>query len=178
MTERNEPRTKYIDVRTIIVDPGICQRADRGDDNVLRAYRFQIEDGWSLPPLIIFENQEGMRWLARGFHQLEGMKLAGVVSAYVVIYCGSRRDAILFACGVDDEHPWKGRSNQDKRMAVRTMLLDNEWCQWSDAEIARQCKVSEGLVRRLRAMGSNISLKDPRLTREKYVCNCKYCAGS
>ena len=31
-----------------------------------------------------------------------------------------------------------------------TLLNDPEWSMWSDQEIARQCRVDEGLVRKLR----------------------------
>lgn len=34
----------------------------------------------------------------------------------------------------------------DKRKVVKTLLKDEEWSQWSDREIARQCKVSTPTV--------------------------------
>ena len=39
------------------------------------------------------------------------------------------------------------RSNADRRYAVHILLTDPEWSQWSNSEIARQCHVSEHLVR-------------------------------
>lgn len=38
----------------------------------------------------------------------------------------------------------------DKRKAVLTLLKDDEWSQWSDREIARQCGVSKTFVSNLR----------------------------
>ena len=40
----------------------------------------------------------------------------------------------------------KKRTNEEKRNAVKEMLKDPEWTEWSNAEVARQCDVSDGLV--------------------------------
>jgi hypothetical protein len=63
---------------------------------------------------------------------------------------GTKRDAILHAVGANAEHGLK-RTDADKRRAVNILLDDPEWSQWSGREIARQCKVSESLVRTMRA---------------------------
>lgn len=44
----------------------------------------------------------------------------------------------------------KRRTNADKRKAVMTMLNDEEWSKWSNAEIARKCAVSLDLANRCR----------------------------
>jgi hypothetical protein len=58
---------------------------------------------------------------------------------------GSLRDAILFACGANAVHGLR-RTNKDKRRAVRTLLKDPEWSQWTDVEIARRCAVDPKTV--------------------------------
>jgi hypothetical protein len=51
--------------------------------------------------------------------------------------------------GANSTHGLK-RSNADKRHAVRAMLEDSEWSQWSNHEIARACGCSHTLVNALR----------------------------
>ena len=56
----------------------------------------------------------------------------------------------------------KRRTNADKRKAVMTMLNDEEWCKWSDREIAEKCCVSNRFVSNVRptsvtANGSQLS---------------------
>ena len=42
------------------------------------------------------------------------------------------------------------RSNADKRKVVTRLLKDEEWSEWSDREIARQCKVDHKTVAKIR----------------------------
>jgi hypothetical protein len=46
------------------------------------------------------------------------------------------------------------RTNADKRRAVSLLLADEEWSQWSDREIARQCQAGHALVSRMRRSAS------------------------
>lgn len=57
----------------------------------------------------------------------------------------TKRDAILYSVGVNSDHGLR-RSNDDKRQAIMTLLKDEEWSQWSDSEIARQCAVDQTTV--------------------------------
>lgn len=73
---------------------------------------------------------------------------------------GTRRDALLFACGANASHGLR-RSSADKRKAVETLLADDEWKQWSDREIAKRCHVSHvsvGSWRQERASALNGSV--------------------
>jgi hypothetical protein len=55
------------------------------------------------------------------------------------------------------------RRLKDKRKAVRLLLADAEWGQWSDRKIARHCQVSQWFVSRLRKCASdNECLMGPR----------------
>lgn len=57
--------------------------------------------------------------------------------------------AVLHSVGANAQHGQR-RTNADKRKAVMTLLNDEEWGQWSDREIARQCAVSKSFVNKLR----------------------------
>ena len=56
---------------------------------------------------------------------------------------------MLKSCATNAEHG-KPRTNEDKRQKVLMLLEDEEWKNWSDREIARQCKVGHPLVGELR----------------------------
>jgi hypothetical protein len=87
-------------------------------------------------------------WLADGFHRYWAAYEAKVELEINVIN-GTQRDAILHSVGANATHGLR-RSNQDKRKAVTTLLQDNEWSQWSDRAIARQCQVTQPFVSKLR----------------------------
>jgi Zn-dependent M16 (insulinase) family peptidase len=58
---------------------------------------------------------------------------------------GSQRDAVLYSVGANASHGL-ARTQEDKRKAVKTILEDFEWSDWSDREIARRASVSLQLV--------------------------------
>ncbi|MCJ2059176.1 hypothetical protein MKL09_21870 [Methylobacterium sp. J-048] len=59
------------------------------------------------------------------------------------------RVAILHSAGANAAHGLR-RTNADKRRAVLMLLDDEEWSQWSDREIGRQCVVDGKTVTRMR----------------------------
>jgi hypothetical protein len=79
-------------------------------------------------------------------------KAAGVSGRSVdcVIHDGTQRDAVLFSVAANATHGQR-RTNADKRKAATTLLLDPEWCVWSDREIAKRCAVSFMLVADVRS---------------------------
>jgi hypothetical protein len=63
-------------------------------------------------------------------------------------------------------------TNQDKRRSMMTLLMDEEWGQWSDNAIARRCKVDQTTVsdfRRIMATTKGI----PKLDEVRYTKNGK-----
>ena len=101
------------------------------------------------PAVTVFDDGE-VRWLADGFHRVAAAKQAGLTTIEADIVQGTRRDAVLYSVGVNATHGLP-RTNADKRRAVRTLLTDREWAQWSDREIAIRCAVSHTFVATLRA---------------------------
>jgi ParB/Sulfiredoxin domain len=117
--------------------------------SVIDEYAAALKAGAKLPPIDVFQTPEGMI-LADGYHRVEAAKLAGLTELAAAVHAGDRRAAILHAVGANAAHGLR-RSNADKRRAVLTLLQDPEWRQWSDREIADQCRVSRPLVAELRA---------------------------
>jgi phage N-6-adenine-methyltransferase len=113
--------------------------------------------GWGpFPPVDAVEDEERNVWVWDGFHRLgalaEALRLSSNIpdTVLVKVASGSRRDAVRLACGANAQHGLR-RTNADKRNSVTTFLLDPEWSQYSDREIARECKVSDRMVNQVRA---------------------------
>lgn len=133
-----------VDLSAVRVDPSIQMRKSI-NGKVVKEYA-EIFD--VLPPLTVFHDGKTF-WLADGFHRHSAAKSIGREQVLCVVKEGTKRDAILFACGANSTHGLR-RSNEDKRRAVECLLKDEEWSQWSDRRIAEVAGVSHTTVATLR----------------------------
>lgn len=134
---------KTMNLKAIRTDGGTQQRAKINEDTVM-SYADLIRDGVEFPPVTVFYDGEDT-WLADGHHRYLAHEAAGKASIQVHMIPGSQRDAILFSVGANDSHGL-ARTQEDKRKAIKTILEDFEWSDWSDREISRKAKVSLQLV--------------------------------
>jgi DNA modification methylase len=134
-------------LNAIRMDGGTQARAQT-DWLVVDDYVHAMQDNASFPPVVVFFDGTDY-WLADGFHRAEAGKRAGLATIAAEVRQGTRRDAVLWACGANAAHGLR-RTNADKRRAVLTLLDDPEWQKWSDAVIAQKCAVSDFLVRTMR----------------------------
>src|SRR5262249_44314191 len=114
-------------------------------DTVIREYAEALAQGDEFPPIDVYCD-DTVYWLADGFHRVQAAKNAGRDTIVATIHQGGRREALLHALGANDTHGHR-RTDADRRHAVQLMLADSEWHAWNNSEIARQCRVSEHLVR-------------------------------
>ncbi len=121
---------------------------------VVSEYADAIRRGVELPPLECFWDG-ATRYLGDGFHRYHAHVQAGSVEVQVNQRNGTRRDAILFAVGANAAHGLRLTAD-DKRKAVRMVLEDEEWGQWSDRRIAEATNTSPTFVGKVRE-----SLKPP-----------------
>lgn len=119
------------------------------DQEVVNDYRDAILRGEKLPAPKCFWDGAN-RWLADGFHRWHGHDAAGSVEIEVDQVNGTRRDAVLYSVGANAHHGLR-RSDDDKRKAVRLVLEDAEWGQWSDRRIAEATHTSPSFVGKVRA---------------------------
>jgi uncharacterized ParB-like nuclease family protein len=133
-----------VDLSVVRVDPSIQMRKSI-NGKVVKEYA-EIFD--VLPPLTVFHDGKTF-WLADGFHRHSAAKSIGREQVLCVVKEGTKRDAILFACGANSTHGLR-RSNEDKRRAVECLLKDEEWSQWSDRKIADVAGVSHMFVASVR----------------------------
>jgi len=112
----------------IRIDGGTQPRTELNED-VIAEYAELLKEGAEFPAITVYFDGANY-WLADGFHRYWAAKRANAELNINVIH-GSNRDAILHSVGANAKHGLR-RSNQDKRKAVTTLLLDEEWYQWSD----------------------------------------------
>lgn len=111
-------------------------------------YAEAMKQGDQFPPVVVF-NDGSNYWLADGFHRVYAARDIGLEEIDAEVREGSIHDARWFAVGANNRHGARP-TNEDKRSAVQLALDDEKLCARSNREIARQCGVSEFLVRKLR----------------------------
>jgi len=165
---KGERRTLKLD--TIRVDERAQPRAALSADRIAE-YVEDMSRGDKFPPLIVFQDKKRTYWLADGFHRYHAHVGVDAKTVDCVVHKGELRDAVLYSCGANAAHGLR-RTNADKRQAVAKLLNDKEWRAWSDREIARQCRVSDTLVLRLRQelmpVTASKSSDDTRTYRTKH----------
>jgi ParB-like nuclease domain len=113
--------------------------------DLIEAYR----DGLPVPPVIVVHDGSIYR-VVDGFYRVKAATIAGRTEIAAEVRQGSRRAAILAACGMNAEQLGLPRSRVDKRRAVELLLADEEWRSWSDGEVAKACAVSGPFVAKIR----------------------------
>src|SRR5690606_22194691 len=108
----------------IQIDGGTQSRAAL-NDHVVSDYAEAIKAGASFPPVVVFYDGK-KHWLADGFHRFHADAKAGHSHIPADVRQGTRRDAILHSVGANETHGLR-RTRDDKRRAVLTLLMDQEW---------------------------------------------------
>lgn len=112
-------------------------------------YAEAMRAGAVFPDVVVFYDGKEY-WLADGFHRVAAVLACDHQLINADVRQGQRRDAVLYSVGANSDHGLR-RNNADKRRAVETLLRDEEWCKWSDREIARRAAVSQPFVSSVRA---------------------------
>jgi len=150
----NTNETRRITVAQLRTDGGTQMRAALDDSTVFEyTQAMSAANGWGTFPAVVAYYDGSTYWLGDGFHRVQAYRDAFPASddgVPVEVRSGTRRDAILHAAGANASHGLR-RTNADKQRAVETLLRDNEWAAWSNAEIARRCAVDEKTVRNMRS---------------------------
>ena len=143
-------KTKVVDyvISKLVLDPTVQLREGLNRQAILD-YAEAMAAGDEFPAIVVFSRYGDKAYVADGFHRVRAAQKAGLKKIKAEVRDGSRRDAILYAARCNNRHGVR-RSNDDKRKAVITLLKDAEWRKWADAEIARACGVSGGMVAKYR----------------------------
>lgn len=156
-TEGNMAEVQEVDIDLIKIDREIQPREGLDDERIKLFHELYLDkdtESEPPPPLTVFHDAEDAFWLSDGFHRYEAARAArsegGPSKLPVEIHVGNRRDAFLYAVGVNGKHG-KELTRQEKRNAVCRILRDPEWSQWSVRKIARHTGTSIGLVSTVRS---------------------------
>ena len=118
------------------------------DQNIVTRYAEHMKEGAIFPPIIVFHDGSE-HWLADGFHRYFARKANGELEIECEVKQGTKREAQLFAFGVNNDRGLS-MSFEDIREIIIRMLKDDEWGKWSDEKIANIVKVSRITVFRVR----------------------------
>lgn len=135
------------------------------NEEVIAEYTEKVMNGKVFPPVTVFHDGTNY-WLADGFHRVLSHKRAAALEVEADVREGTLRDALLFSVGANDENGLR-RTNEDKRRAVMILLLDPEWSEWSDSEIARRANVSNATVHRIKK-SLQLEAKPDRKYKDKH----------
>lgn len=137
------------------------------DPATVDVYADGVREGASFPPIgAVYDGTD--YWVWDGFHRIAGHEAAGKTKIAADIQPGTRRDAVLLACGANAT-PGLRRTTEDKRRAVILLLRDDEWRKWSDRAIARHARVSNTFVGNLRDVTVNVDSERSFTTRHGTV---------
>lgn len=134
---------KQIEIERIRIDGG-TQMREHIDYHAVADYAEAYRAGVDMPELVVFHDGSDY-WLADGFHRWHAAKKADKPKVTCHVRSGSQREAILYAAGANDANGLR-RTPEDKMIAVRRLLLDDEWGKRSDRWIAEHARVSNHFV--------------------------------
>ena len=156
-TKEKKAKIQRIAIASIQRDKLTQQRTSLNHEIVIE-YAEAMKNGAKFPPIkVMFDGSK--YHLYDGFHTTEAYFSNGETRIEAEITEGTQRDAILASVGANYDHGLR-RSNADKRKAVMTLLEDEEWCKWSNVQIAKTCKVSEYLVRKIKNEQPSLRLNE------------------
>ena len=136
-----------ISITQIILDPALQSRV-KTNDSTIETYEELMRTGHNLPAVDLF-NIDGQLVCVDGFHRINAARRANRSEIECTVHYGTRKDALIFAAGVNAEHGLP-RTNADKRFVVNRVLNNPELNQRSNVQISEICRVSESFVRTLR----------------------------
>lgn len=140
-------KAKSIAIDSITIDPALQVRVDGLNEGTVQNYMAVLENGDTLPAIVVFRLPDGGLLLSSGFHRIEAHKRLGLVEIAAEIREGTRQDAIRFAFEDNKSHGLP-LSNKDKKAYMLARLEDEMWSQIGNREIARQLGISHVTVMR------------------------------
>jgi hypothetical protein len=142
-----DKKIEKIELDTIITK-GLQTRAGT-DPAKVAEYAEIYKAGGPMPPIVVFSDGGDEFYLGDGNHRVLAARKADLSEIEGLIKKGDRRAALWYATAANAQHGLP-RTNEDKRKAVGLILMDDEWRQLSDAQIAEHAQVSDRLIAKVR----------------------------
>lgn len=143
MTPRPQ-QTRLITLDKIVRDPGLQVRVSLSTERIEDYAACLKPDGGELPAIDLFvaPTADGARyWIGDGWHRLAAHEAAGRQVILAHVREGGRDAALLWAVGANAQHGLP-RTSEDKRRAVKLLLLSPGWAEKTDREVMRQCALT------------------------------------
>jgi hypothetical protein len=156
---RSGPEKRVLLLSAIRVDERAQPRAAL-KDRVVDEYAEAMQRGAKFPAPVVFEDAAGVFWPGDGHRRYAAATKLKLKTIECEVRSGGLREAILYSCGANATHGLR-RPNDDKHRAVTKLLKDDEWKDWTDNKIAKQCNVSNHLVAQLRKELESVTLNSP-----------------
>jgi len=156
-------KTKTIKLVDIVIDAGTQQR-EKINDDVVSEYTEAMKCGARFPAITAFFNGSSY-YLVDGYHRYNASRNAGISDILADVIDGTKREAVLYSLGVNNTHGIR-LTNADKRKAVLTMILDDEWKYWTDTKISKHCHVTSQFVGKIRKENDSSNDNDNHLENE------------
>lgn len=148
-------------VETIRYDDALQMRNTLDEDH-MQDLIDAFKSGEEIPPVELFEDEDGVRWIGDGNHRFKAAQFAGIKAIPARILPGGRPAAFRRALGANAEHNALRRTNSDKRKAVKMALNSHNAIFGTDkiknVAVAEVCAVAESFVRKIR---KELEEKDP-----------------
>lgn len=140
---------QLVGMRVIRWDGGTQARVNGVDEATAQGYAELERNGKELPPITLFFDGVNY-WPADGFHRGRAHEILGREGIRAYVRPGTRSQAILFGISANGSHGLR-YTNEDKRNAVRMILLDLEMSvNMTDKEIALKVAVDPKTVGNIR----------------------------
>lgn len=135
-----------VEIAEIAIDQAIQVRLEGLNDEQVRAWAEAMEQGTEFPPIILFEGEDGVKWMGDGFHRLEAARLAGLAVIRAEIRPGGYAAAYSYAEEANLKHGQRLSRESLKAVLWRRLARDHEWARLSEREVARQLGVSHPTI--------------------------------
>src|SRR5215471_16531693 len=150
IAHHNHPQCRALPLDAITLDEQLFSRADGLRQDVIDEYREGLQRGDTFPAVTVFFDGT-QYYLVDGFYRYYAYRLEQIEMIEVAIHEGTLREALLYSAGINQKHGVR-RTNADKWKAIKILLEDEEWSQWSDNAIAKHCGVDHKTVAKYREL--------------------------
>jgi len=148
-----------IPAAAIKIEPAAAVRGAKLDQQKIEEYAASYSAGDALPPVVVFEDPAGDRWLADGLHRLRARARLGLVDVDADVRYGTRADAEWYASGANVCHGLP-LTREQRREAIRLALRARPDA--SDRQIAEHVHCSHhtvAVIRTEESTGQNAQLR-------------------
>ncbi len=137
--------SSQLELSKIEIDRALQSRIGGVNGPVASDYEDAMREGVVFPPIVVFFDGDQYH-LADGFHRVSAAVHLGLTTISADMREGSKRDAEFFAMTEANSTHGLQLTRDDKRKRAQHLLMDDEWSQLSNREIARRTGVSHTFV--------------------------------